>query len=150
MGAEDLDAYGTWESTKDYGWIWRPNITVINNYSDWAPYRYGSWVWCSPYGWTWIGDEPLGGRLITMAVGSTTTTTGLVSAQLFLSPSQLVAAGAVAFISIDFNFSPYYCWYRFIIISEIRTRVTISTIVVACGRSAVTIWQICAATILLT
>jgi len=59
-GAEDLDAYGAWENTGEYGWIWRPNITVINVYNDWAPYRYGSWVWCSPYGWTWVGEEPFG------------------------------------------------------------------------------------------
>src|SRR6185503_76174 len=59
-GAEDLDAYGDWAYVDDYGWIWRPHITVINNYYDWAPYRYGSWVWVSPYGWTWVGQEPWG------------------------------------------------------------------------------------------
>ncbi len=59
-GAEDLDAYGDWGYTADYGWIWRPRATVINIYSDWAPYRYGHWVWCPPYGWTWVGYEPWG------------------------------------------------------------------------------------------
>ncbi|MDT4967920.1 MAG: hypothetical protein QOJ64_2657 [Acidobacteriota bacterium] len=59
-GAEDLDAYGSWVYVNDYGWIWRPNATVVNNYSNWAPYRYGRWVWCPPYGWTWVGDEPWG------------------------------------------------------------------------------------------
>ncbi|HUS11576.1 MAG TPA: DUF6600 domain-containing protein, partial [Pyrinomonadaceae bacterium] len=59
-GAEDLDAYGNWVYVNDYGWIWRPHTTVINNYYDWAPYRYGSWVWISPYGWTWVGQEPWG------------------------------------------------------------------------------------------
>lgn len=59
-GAEDLDAYGDWAYTTDYGWIWRPHNTVINIYSDWAPYRYGHWVWCPPYGWTWVGYEPWG------------------------------------------------------------------------------------------
>jgi hypothetical protein len=39
---------------------------------------------------------------------------------------------------------------RFTIISEIRTRVTTMEIVVACGRLAATIWQICAAIILRT
>src|SRR4030095_967277 len=57
-GAEDLDAYGDWAYVNDYGWIWRPHTAVINNYSNWAPYRYGSWVWISPYGWTWVGQEP--------------------------------------------------------------------------------------------
>ncbi len=59
-GAEDLDAYGNWVYVNDYGWIWRPHITVINNYQDWAPYRYGQWTWCPPYGWTWVGYEPWG------------------------------------------------------------------------------------------
>jgi hypothetical protein len=59
-GAEELDEYGDWSYTKDYGWVWRPRATAINNYGDWAPYRYGHWRWCPPYGWTWIGDEPWG------------------------------------------------------------------------------------------
>jgi hypothetical protein len=59
-GAEDLDAYGAWSYVDDYGWIWRPHTTVINNYYNWAPYRYGSWAWVSPYGWTWVGYEPWG------------------------------------------------------------------------------------------
>src|ERR1043165_3375042 len=59
-GAEELDSYGDWEYTNDYGYVWRPSITVVNNYSDWAPYRYGHWDWCPPYGWTWVADEPWG------------------------------------------------------------------------------------------
>ncbi|MDX6271683.1 MAG: hypothetical protein QOD28_2906 [Acidobacteriota bacterium] len=59
-GAEELDLYGDWVNTSEYGYVWRPHVTVINNYGDWAPYRYGSWRWVSPYGWTWVGDEPWG------------------------------------------------------------------------------------------
>ncbi|HEX8776308.1 MAG TPA: DUF6600 domain-containing protein [Pyrinomonadaceae bacterium] len=59
-GAEELDAYGDWINAGDYGWVWRPSATVINNYYNWAPYRHGQWRWCPPYGWTWIGDEPWG------------------------------------------------------------------------------------------
>jgi hypothetical protein len=59
-GAEELDAYGEWVYTKDYGYIWRPHRTAVNSYNDWAPYRYGRWVWVSPYGWTWVADEPWG------------------------------------------------------------------------------------------
>lgn len=59
-GAEELDAYGNWSYRNDYGWVWRPHVTVINNYVNWAPYRYGHWRWCPPYGWTWVGDEPWG------------------------------------------------------------------------------------------
>jgi hypothetical protein len=59
-GAEELDAYGDWTQTRDYGYVWRPRATVINIYNDWAPYRYGHWDWCPPYGWTWVGDEAWG------------------------------------------------------------------------------------------
>ena len=59
-GAEDLDAYGDWNYTDDFGWIWRPHPTTISVFSDWAPYRYGHWTWCPPYGWTWVGYEPWG------------------------------------------------------------------------------------------
>ena len=59
-GAEDLDSYGDWSFTSDYGWIWRPRNASLSSYSDWAPYRYGHWVWCAPYGWTWVGDEAWG------------------------------------------------------------------------------------------
>ena len=59
-GAEELEAYGDWNHTDEYGWIWRPHSSVISSYADWAPYRYGSWTWCPPYGWTWVGYEPWG------------------------------------------------------------------------------------------
>lgn len=59
-GAEELDAYGDWVQTGDYGYVWRPHSAVINIYNDWAPYRYGHWDWCPPYGWTWVGDEAWG------------------------------------------------------------------------------------------
>jgi hypothetical protein len=60
VGGEELDAYGDWVQTNDYGYVWRPSTTVVNNYYNWAPYRYGHWSWCPPYGWTWVGDEPWG------------------------------------------------------------------------------------------
>ncbi len=60
FGAEELDAYGDWENTRQYGYVWRPRMAVINNYNDWAPYRYGHWSWCPPYGWTWVADEEWG------------------------------------------------------------------------------------------
>lgn len=59
-GAEELDAYGDWTNTNDYGWVWRPRTTVINNYYDWSPYRHGRWIYIAHYGWTWVGDEPWG------------------------------------------------------------------------------------------
>ncbi len=59
-GAEELDAYGDWSYTKEYGYVWRPHVTAIKHYQDWAPYRYGHWRWCPPYGWTWVADEDWG------------------------------------------------------------------------------------------
>ncbi len=59
-GAEELDAYGDWSYAGSHGWVWRPHVTVINNYYNWTPYRYGHWRWVPPYGWTWIASEPWG------------------------------------------------------------------------------------------
>lgn len=59
-GAEDLNNYGSWNNSDDYGWVWRPNQSAISNYNNWSPYRYGHWSWINPYGWTWINDEPWG------------------------------------------------------------------------------------------
>jgi hypothetical protein len=59
-GAEELDLYGDWSYTREYGYVWRPHASTIDNYYDWAPYRHGRWRWFPPYGWTWIPDEPWG------------------------------------------------------------------------------------------
>src|SRR5262249_8463903 len=55
-GVEDLDRYGTWNNTPDYGYTWTP--TVVE--ADWAPYQDGRWCWRDPYGWTWVSYEPWG------------------------------------------------------------------------------------------
>jgi hypothetical protein len=55
-GYDDLDNYGTWVSTPDYGYVWVPTGVAVG----WAPYRYGQWVWIAPWGWTWVDDEPWG------------------------------------------------------------------------------------------
>ena len=55
-GVEDLDRYGRWEQSPDYGAIWIPR----NVASDWAPYRMGHWAWVNPWGWTWVDDAPWG------------------------------------------------------------------------------------------
>lgn len=59
-GAEDLNNYGEWVYTRNYGYVWRPFSSAINAYTAWSPYRYGQWRWVPPYGWTWINDEPWG------------------------------------------------------------------------------------------
>ena len=56
VGASDLDEYGNWRNTPDYGNVWVPTSVP----PDWAPYHYGHWVWIAPWGWTWVDDEPWG------------------------------------------------------------------------------------------
>lgn len=55
-GTHDLDRYGDWIETPEYGWVWSP-VAVP---ADWAPYRLGYWRWYGTYGWTWISHEPWG------------------------------------------------------------------------------------------
>jgi hypothetical protein len=55
-GVYDLDAYGDWFETSDYGWVWCPRGVDAS----WAPYRQGYWRWYPTYGWTWISYEPWG------------------------------------------------------------------------------------------
>lgn len=55
-GYDDLDQYGQWQSSPDYGQVWYPTNVAV----DWAPYRYGRWAWVEPWGWTWVEDEPWG------------------------------------------------------------------------------------------
>ncbi|MGE5283884.1 MAG: DUF6600 domain-containing protein [Actinomycetota bacterium] len=52
---EELQPYGEWVSTPEYGYVWRPYVE-----DGWEPYYYGEWVWVSPYGWTWVAYEPWG------------------------------------------------------------------------------------------
>jgi FecR protein len=56
VGYEDLDEYGQWRDTPDYGNVWVPNSVDAG----WAPYRNGHWIWVDPWGWTWVDDEPWG------------------------------------------------------------------------------------------
>ncbi|MBV9924998.1 MAG: FecR domain-containing protein [Acidobacteria bacterium] len=112
-GAEELDAYGDWVYTSNYGYVWRPHTTVINVYNDWAPYRYGRWVWCPPYGWTWVADEPWGwapyhyGRWV------------YYNSQWCWAPRGYGyryrrawwRPALVAFITIDFGRDRHVCWY---------------------------------------
>jgi hypothetical protein len=51
----ELQAYGEWVSTPEYGYVWRPYAG-----EGWAPYTYGRWAWIPPYGWTWVSGEPWG------------------------------------------------------------------------------------------
>jgi hypothetical protein len=55
-GYEDLDRYGNWDTSPDYGPVWIPTAVA----ADWAPYRFGHWVWVQPWGWSWVDDAPWG------------------------------------------------------------------------------------------
>jgi hypothetical protein len=56
IGYDDLDDYGGWRDTPDYGTIWFPHTTVVG----WAPYHYGHWAYIAPWGYTWVDDAPWG------------------------------------------------------------------------------------------
>ncbi len=56
VGYDDLDDYGAWNDTPEYGEVWYP--TQVS--ADWAPYRDGHWAWIDPWGWTWVDDAPWG------------------------------------------------------------------------------------------
>ena len=55
-GADDLDRYGRWEQSPDYGALWIP----ANVATGWVPYSTGHWVWVRPWGWTWVDEAPWG------------------------------------------------------------------------------------------
>lgn len=55
-GAEDLDRYGRWEQSPEYGSLWIPRAVAPG----WAPYSTGQWAWVQPWGWTWVDDAPWG------------------------------------------------------------------------------------------
>ena len=59
-GTSDLNDYGSWSSSDDYGQVWRPSYSAISVYDNWSPYRYGYWTWLNPFGWTWVNAEPWG------------------------------------------------------------------------------------------
>lgn len=55
-GYEELDQYGDWRSSAEYGAIWYPRAVAVG----WAPYRHGRWAWVPPWGWTWVDQAPWG------------------------------------------------------------------------------------------
>ena len=55
-GAADLNQYGDWATSDDYGEVWYPRAVSVG----WVPYHNGHWAWVAPWGWTWVGFEPWG------------------------------------------------------------------------------------------
>ena len=54
---EPLDPYGDWIETDDYGYVFRPQVSVTS--TSWRPYTDGRWIH-SDYGWTWESNEDFG------------------------------------------------------------------------------------------
>ncbi len=52
---QQLDPFGDWIQTADYGYVWHPRDVDEN----WRPYTVGSWAYTDA-GWTWVSDEPFG------------------------------------------------------------------------------------------
>jgi len=55
-GVDELDHYGHWRQTSNYGSVWFPS----NVGPGWAPYSDGRWIWDPYYGWTWVDAAPWG------------------------------------------------------------------------------------------
>ena len=55
-GYEELDQYGSWSDSAEYGLLWQPRGLPL----DWAPYHDGRWIWLAPWGWTWVDNAPWG------------------------------------------------------------------------------------------
>jgi hypothetical protein len=51
-----LDRYGDWRETSDYGYVWQPRQAQSRS---WRPYTNGHWVYTDA-GWTWVSEEPFG------------------------------------------------------------------------------------------
>ena len=56
VGAADLDDYGAWETTPNYGAVWYPASVP----ADWAPYSTGYWTDVGAWGMTWVDAAPWG------------------------------------------------------------------------------------------
>jgi len=56
VGYADLDEYGVWQTTPDYGPVWYPTAVA----DDWAPYRFGYWTTVGGWGYTWVDYAPWG------------------------------------------------------------------------------------------
>ncbi len=56
IGVADLDEYGDWTPTPQYGPVWFPRNVAYG----WTPYSIGHWANIAPWGYTWIDSQPWG------------------------------------------------------------------------------------------
>jgi hypothetical protein len=115
-GAEELDRYGRWEQSSEYGPLWAPAAVAV----DWAPYRYGRWGWTRAWGWTWIDAAPWGfapfhyGRWVHYG-GRWCWAPGAYSPRPVYAPALVAWVGGPA-VSVGINIGsrpppPRYGWY---------------------------------------
>jgi hypothetical protein len=112
-GYEDLDEYGHWEQSGDYGPVWYPRTVA----SGWAPYRSGHWAWVAPWGWTWVDEAPWGfapfhyGRWVTVG-GVWAWAPGAVVARPVYAPALVAWVGRPGWnVSIGFGSGPAVGWF---------------------------------------
>ncbi len=55
-GYADLDKYGDWRTSDQYGAVWFPR----NMDPDWVPNRFGHFIAASPWNMHWVEDKPWG------------------------------------------------------------------------------------------
>ena len=56
IGVADLDQYGDWNPTPQYGPVWFPRNVAYG----WSPYSIGHWANVYPWGYTWVDTQPWG------------------------------------------------------------------------------------------
>ena len=56
IGAGDLDQYGDWQPSPQFGPVWFPRNVGYG----WTPYSVGHWANVAPWGYTWVDTEPWG------------------------------------------------------------------------------------------
>ena len=56
IGIADLDQYGDWNPTPQYGPVWFPRSVEAG----WSPYSIGHWANVYPWGYTWVDSQPWG------------------------------------------------------------------------------------------
>jgi len=124
VGSDDLDTYGTWRQTPDYGWVWTPTAVAPG----WAPYSAGQWMWQAPWGWTWVDAYPWGfapfhyGRWVSWG-GGWAWAPGPYWVRPWYAPAMVAWFGGPSF-GIGFGFGvgfgwcplgwgePFYPWYH--------------------------------------
>lgn len=112
-GYEDLDGYGDWRVTAEYGPVWHPHHVAVG----WAPYRSGYWAWVEPWGWTWVDDAPWGfapfhyGRWVFIG-GIWGWVPGPLIARPIYAPALVVWVGSPGWqLSFSFGTGPAVGWF---------------------------------------